>query len=465
MPSLQVAIDPENRTGSDAARVADNIGRVGTAGENLSRQLQAPEKSIASLGVAGAATALSLLDITRSVSRFRDGTATLNDFAFAGTQAIQAVTLLNRAFGLSAFGSVGIVVGTAAASYALLSLRTGEAAREQDHLRSAIENANQGIIQANRGLATAQAGLSVGDRDATLAGIQQQRDAIFGLIELLNVEGSKSFEIGLPGAGILGILDAIPTDGNKAIVTIEQLIERFKELDRSLDPRTPFSELTDSLELQLRNINESPEVQAAWQAIFQLEGQGPLSQEQVNEILDRYEQLGEGVKLKQLSDDMSRAFVDPIVAGIQAGHDFEEVVGDIGLAVQAAFLQNVIAQPIANALSSQFFNIFGGAGLFGAHGLAMSGGSVVGLAHGGLLTQPTVMSYGNQTVVAREAGRDEFVMPAQRVGQDLGVKAVADPGTRAAMDQMSGYLRRLVTIAEGGAGNSFGYSSRQMGRR
>lgn len=444
MPSLAVAIDPENRTAQDAQRVSGNISKVANS---------------------AVATATSLLDVVRSAQRLSDGTASLVDLGFAATQAQQAVVLLSRSFGLSTLGSVGVVAGVAAASYAVFSARSRELTQEQQRAKDAVDRlaiSHKDGAEAFDGFVTAQRGIRlsaiVGDTDIQVAALNEMRGAILDIIDARE----RGFDLTNEQSSILGGRSDGQSETEALVGLYRSYAQEVENLGQNFDD---YNKIVNDLRLNIDTINLS-DVERTYEA-FSRSGvripENTVGGETFanTEIIDLLETLDQQAKLKQLSDDMSFAIVDPIEQAILKGGELEDVLANIGQAIQAAFLRNVIANPIAESLSQSLFGLFGGFNLFGQHGLAISGGAVTGLAHGGLLTQPTYMGAG---VVAREAGRDEFVMPATRVGQDLGVKAIADPNTAAELGQQTALLRQLVALASGG-GNSFGMSSRQSGRR
>lgn len=464
MPSLVVAIDPENRTGQDAQRVAGNLDRVGQSAKSMS--------------VSSIAAATSLLDIGRAAERLSDGKVSISDLTFSITQATQAVVLLNRVFGLSALGSIGVVAGVAATAFAAIGASTGIASRGVRDFSDSLEDASAGLDTAR----------FLGDVEGQKDAIEDVRNSVRALIQETIKAGDDSVRISANLRKQIG-LPAVP--GKTGLNELQEAYNGlFNRLEGFTGPKLSFGsdEVLRQIDEQIQLVSRQKVIQGeillgneeqivakeklvnltrveaeALAIVAELASKGELRPGALEDITASLELLEQNARLRQLSDDLSFAIVDPIERAILAGGEFEDVLGNISQAIQAAFLRNVIANPIAESLSASFFGLFGGFNLFGQHGLAIQGGAVTGLSHGGLLTQPTYMGAG---VVARESGQDEFVMPAQRDSNgNLGVTASSDPGTRAELAQQTALLRQLVAMASGGGGSSFGYSARQSGRR
>jgi hypothetical protein len=193
-----------------------------------------------------------------------------------------------------------------------------------------------------------------------------------------------------------------------------------------------------------------------------------------NEALIRklFEDIENSSRLQNVSRNMSAAIVDPILQGIENAQDLGETLDAVALSFRSAVLRALAERP-AQALAGGFFNVLGP--LFGLQhgGMVTSNGMVQNYGHGGalgfgfsgLLRDPfSALGAGGSRINVRESGRDEFIMPAQQVGMDMGVRATSDPATKESMQLMNRQLAHLIRLAQSGGGNMLGMTPNQATR-
>lgn len=476
MPSLAVSIDPENRTADDARRVSQNIQSVGTAAETTGRKAETSARQTKELGTGFGSLALGAVGGAAAVLQFSSSLEKLSSDKLSEVRTgvlglAGSVGTLGIGIAASPIGAtIGIIAGLGAA-YASIASNSGKVSEEQTKLNRALADGQKAFVDIEAARIDFKVADVIGSEDLQTRALDNVQSGILGVIRsIVELDGTTA-TISREAAELLGIADNRPqrvqqiAPGGGQNVSIPELVEAYRNINpEETIVSTRYNELLDILNLELEIINKAPAAQNAALAAFNLGDDLPAGGEA--ELLDIFERRDQRLQLKQLSDDMSRAFVDPIQQGILAGQEFEEVIRNIGFQLQAALLQNLVVNPLAQGLSSAIFSgLSGGLPFFGQHGLATSGGNVIGHAHGGLLTSPSLSFNGTNFIMRREAGQDEFTMPATRVNQDLGVQAKADPISVAELAEQTILLRRIATRMESSGGDSFGMSGNQFRRR
>lgn len=134
-------------------------------------------------------------------------------------------------------------------------------------------------------------------------------------------------------------------------------------------------------------------------------------------------------KMKDLAEDVGRAFESSLTDALTRARSLEEAFNDLGAAIFRAVVQQTVAAPAASALSSILGGIMGsfvgGAATPAAKGAAFVPQSVTPMASGGALYSPSItpLANGGSALIA-EAG-PELVLPAARTSDGrLGVEVV-----------------------------------------
>jgi tape measure domain-containing protein len=179
-----------------------------------------------------------------------------------------------------------------------------------------------------------------------------------------------------------------------------------------------------------------------------------VSQAEINQILEEYQRQLENVQgaqkfhddtkkiLDKIENGFDRAFdrigetiTEAFLKGESAAIDFNNLMQSIASEIMQTFLEIALLDPIKQGAKGLFENILTSEGgsflgsLFGAKGMIMSGGKLTKFAHGGVLNKPTAFPMANGMGVAREAGRNEAILPLTMTsGGDLGVKALSASG-------------------------------------
>jgi tape measure domain-containing protein len=183
-----------------------------------------------------------------------------------------------------------------------------------------------------------------------------------------------------------------------------------------------------------------------------------LTQEEINRLLAEYqdrlnvydmaaEKLEdlEGIQ-KKVTQSIDRAFdrigetiTEAFVKGEDAAISFQNVVEGVLSEIIQMILDIALLDPLKDFLGSVLSGVFsagsiggtsGGHPVMGAQGRVISGGKITRAAQGAILTKRTMIRAANGSVLAREAGRDEAIMPLVRTSNnDLGVRAVGGGGS------------------------------------
>lgn len=142
------------------------------------------------------------------------------------------------------------------------------------------------------------------------------------------------------------------------------------------------------------------------------------------------EMLQKMQQIKQLADNVGDAFSYALGDIVVNAKNANEALNDLLLTVYKLVFNEVVGKPIAAAISSGLFGIFGGlftAGV-GAKGLAYDSGGVVPMAAGGIVRSPTRVPMAKGSALMGEQGA-EAVFPLTKMSDGrLGLSA--DVGNR-----------------------------------
>ena len=181
------------------------------------------------------------------------------------------------------------------------------------------------------------------------------------------------------------------------------------------------------------------------------------------EALDQYEakikRIAQLEEAQEFAREMGDAFGDAAVRVAESFDDIGSALEDLLLDIRRMVLQQTIAKPISDFITSNLFQGIqqgGFLGMFG-DGAAISSGRVIPFASGTVVdgATPFPMANGDFGIMG-ERKPGEAIMPLHRIGGQLGVKAQIDTPTRPSVVNM-----KVVTPDA----NSFSRSSHQvMGR-
>lgn len=180
----------------------------------------------------------------------------------------------------------------------------------------------------------------------------------------------------------------------------------------------------------------------------------------LNQVASVGEKFGDTMSdaIKGFSDDATRAFADFALDGKGS---FQEVARAFERMLFETATKALLWQPLFNSLGGWFGGIFGSQtsaqpiGWQGplqagsAHGNVFDRGTPIAFANGGVVLSPVNFPMsGNRTGLMGEAG-PEAIMPLERIGTDLGVRATGAGVTVQIIDQRGSGERAQVSESTG----------------
>ncbi len=304
-----------------------------------------------------------------------------------------------------------------------IAVRTGEIFKrdrrfedESARLRGEIDAEDR---DASEAFSRAGVGISDRARELTQNRLERDRQAIEKVVPVAQRVLSNFFLLGAESA------DKLSMSTKDARASVEDFNDTTQSLTvEQSDAQSRIEGMFHALEFEKKALSLTNDERLVAIELLELEKlakEGGI--EDTDKLTEAYRKQAEELAKLQRSQDIGREFAESIgtafrnvVRGTESvGQAFENMAQRI---IDAVF-EAAAVQPLINALTGNAQNGTGAAGfanfLFGAQGLAFSGGSPVYMANGGVINSPTAIPMANgQLAIAGEAGT-EVVMPATRM--------------------------------------------------
>lgn len=119
-------------------------------------------------------------------------------------------------------------------------------------------------------------------------------------------------------------------------------------------------------------------------------------------------------QIKQLADNIGDSFSTALGDVVIGAKNANEALNDLLMTVYRLVFNEIVGKPIASAVSSGLFSIFGGLFTPAAQGMVADNGSITPMAAGGLIRSPTRVPMANGSALMGEQGA-EAVFPLTRL--------------------------------------------------
>lgn len=128
-------------------------------------------------------------------------------------------------------------------------------------------------------------------------------------------------------------------------------------------------------------------------------------------------------QIKQLADNIGDSFSNALGDVVVGAKNANEALKDLLMTVYRLVFNEIVGRPLASAVSSGLFSLFGGLFTPAARGAVADNGSVTPMAAGGLISAPTRVPMANGSALMGEQG-PEAVFPLTRLADGrLGLSA------------------------------------------